>query len=106
MPQDPVQLLPGQKALVAGGSSSIREGVVRALAAAGAAVGVNYRSHSEEAERIVDDIRGAYGKAVALKAVVSDEAEVQAVLASSMRSGASTSWWRTQASKKMAPSST
>jgi glucose 1-dehydrogenase len=79
MPHDPIHPLLGQKALVTGGSSGIGEGIVRAVAAAGAAVGVNYRSHPEEAGRIVDDIRGRGGNAVALKADVSDEAAVQAM---------------------------
>ena len=79
MHHDPVRPLHGQKALVTGGSSGIGAGIVRAFAAAGAAVGVNYHSHPEEAERIVDDIRGAGGEAVALKADVSEEAEVQAM---------------------------
>ena len=79
MPHDPARPLHGQKALVTGGSSGIGAGIVRAFAAAGAAVGVNYRSHREQAERIVEEIRDAGGKAVALKADVSQEVEVQAM---------------------------
>ncbi|QRM34691.1 glucose 1-dehydrogenase [Microvirga sp. VF16] len=81
MPYDPVRPLRGQKALVTGGSSGIGEGIARAFAAAGAAVGVNYHSHPEAAERIVTEIRSSGGEALALKADVANEVEVQAMFA-------------------------
>ncbi|MGQ4650439.1 glucose 1-dehydrogenase [Lyngbya aestuarii] len=74
-------LLKGQKALVTGGSSGIGEGVVRALAAAGASVVVNYHSDSEAAEKIVDEIKLANGEAIAFQADVSQEDDVQAMFA-------------------------
>lgn len=79
MTYDPSRPLQGQTALVTGASSGIGAGVARAFGAAGAVVGVNYRSHPEKAEQIVDEIRQAGGDALALKADVSDEAEIQAM---------------------------
>jgi len=72
-------LLKGQKALVTGGSSGIGEAVVRALAAAGAAVVVNYHSEAESAQKIVDDIQKVNGTAFAIQANVSQEDEVKAM---------------------------
>ncbi|WP_230532105.1 SDR family NAD(P)-dependent oxidoreductase [Microvirga roseola] len=78
MSHDPAHPLKGQKALVTGARSGIGTATARAFAAAGAAVGVNYRSHADEAERIAHEIRNAGGDAVALKADESSEDEVRA----------------------------
>ncbi|MDP1569339.1 MAG: glucose 1-dehydrogenase [Vicinamibacterales bacterium] len=75
--QPPV--LQGQTALVTGANSGIGEGIARAMAAAGAAVVVNYVSHPEAADTIVDDITAAGGRALALAADVSKEDDVQAL---------------------------
>lgn len=79
MSHDPAHPLRGQKALVTGASSGIGTAIALAFSAAGAAIGVNYHSHPEEAERIVEEIRSAGGEAVALKADVSREEEVRAM---------------------------
>jgi glucose 1-dehydrogenase len=71
--------LKGQKALVTGASSGIGAGVARALASAGAAVAVNYSSSPQGARRVVDDIKNRGGEAMAIRANVSVEAEVQAM---------------------------
>ncbi|MBV9862397.1 MAG: SDR family oxidoreductase [Alphaproteobacteria bacterium] len=71
--------LVGQKALVTGANSGIGEGVARALGAAGADIGVNYVVRPEEAEAVVAAIKQSGVDAVALKADVSDEAQVQAM---------------------------
>ena len=71
--------LQGQTALVTGASSGIGEGVARALAAAGAAVVVNYVSRPEAAAAIVRDIEADGGRALAVQGDVSKEAEVQAM---------------------------
>ena len=60
--------LHGQKALVTGASSGIGEGIARALAAAGAAVVVNYASNPDSATRVVAGIKKAGGEARAIRA--------------------------------------
>ncbi|MDO9707689.1 glucose 1-dehydrogenase [Paracraurococcus lichenis] len=73
--------LAGQVALVTGGSSGIGAGVVQALAAAGAAVAVNYASHREAAEEAARRIEAAGGRAIAVGADVAEEAAVDAMVA-------------------------
>ncbi len=73
------QPLRGQTALVTGASSGIGAGVARALAAAGAAVAVNYVSGPEMAEAVVDDIEHAGGSALAVRGDVSQEDQVRAM---------------------------
>lgn len=69
--------LDGQRALVTGANSGIGEGIARGLAEAGAAVVVNYVAGDERSQRVVDEIRMTGGKALAIKADVSDEEQVQ-----------------------------
>ena len=73
------QPLRGQRALVTGASSGIGLGVARALGAAGADVVVNYVSAPEIAERVVDEIRAGGSRAMAIRADVSREDQVQAM---------------------------
>jgi len=73
------QPLRGQKALVTGANSGIGEGVARALAAAGAAVVVNYLTDPEAAQRIVSEISAGGVDAIAIRADVSREDEVRAM---------------------------
>ncbi len=77
----PSRLLKGQRALVTGASSGIGRGIALALAAAGAAVVVNYRGHADEAEDVVARIERGGGKAFACRADVSREDEVEAMFA-------------------------
>ncbi|KQR84158.1 sugar dehydrogenase [Sphingomonas sp. Leaf343] len=63
-------------AIVTGASSGIGLAVAEALAGVGAAVVVNYRSHPEPADDLVDRIIGAGGRAVAVRADVSQEDDV------------------------------
>jgi glucose 1-dehydrogenase len=71
--------LDGQRAVVTGANSGIGEAIARGLAEAGAAVVVNYVSGDDRAERIVADIRAAGGRAIAVRADVSSEQDVQAM---------------------------
>jgi glucose 1-dehydrogenase len=71
--------LEGQRALVTGANSGIGEGIARGLAEAGAAVAVNYVSGEDRAQKLVDDIRAAGGRAIAVKADVSNEEQVIAM---------------------------
>jgi glucose 1-dehydrogenase len=73
------QPLRGQKALVTGANSGIGEAIARAFAAAGAAVVVNYVSNAAAAERVTDDLRRAGADAMAIRADVSRETEVEAM---------------------------
>ncbi len=73
--------LAGQVALVTGGDSGIGAQVSRVLAAAGAAVGVNYHRDSAAADAVVREIAAAGGRALALQADVAREADVLALFA-------------------------
>ena len=62
--------------VVTGASKGIGAGIAKRLAAESASVVVNYASSKESADRTVDDIVGAGGKAVAIGANVADEGAV------------------------------
>ncbi len=78
------KLLVGQKALVTGANSGIGQAVAIGFARAGADVVVNYVSHEEAAQEVVRTIEAEGVKAVAIKADVSQEAEVQAMFAQAL----------------------
>jgi glucose 1-dehydrogenase len=71
--------LKGQSALVTGANSGIGLAVAKALANDGANVVVNYVTHPETAQAVVDDIKANGGTAIALQADVSNESQVQAM---------------------------
>lgn len=73
--------LKNQVALVTGASSGIGAASAKALADAGAAVVLNYRSGREAAEQLAGAIRDNGGQAIAVRADVSSEAEVEAMFA-------------------------
>jgi glucose 1-dehydrogenase len=77
--------LAGQAALVTGANSGIGEAVARGFAAAGAKVAINYVVHEDATNSIVNDIKNAGGEAIGVKADVSNEAEVQAMFAATIR---------------------
>lgn len=68
-------------ALVTGGSRGIGRAIALALAAAGAAVAVNYRKRENEAADVVAEIERASGRAIAVRADVSINGEVQSMTA-------------------------
>ena len=72
-----MRLLEGQRALVTGANSGIGEAVARGLGEAGAKVVVNYVTGDDRAQAVVDDIVQAGGEAIAVRADVSKENEVE-----------------------------
>jgi glucose 1-dehydrogenase len=78
-------LLRGQTALVTGASSGIGRAIAVSLGRAGANVVVNYASKADEAEAVADEIRGSGQHALAVKADVADEIQVQAMFAAAVR---------------------
>jgi NAD(P)-dependent dehydrogenase (short-subunit alcohol dehydrogenase family) len=71
--------LAGRTALVTGAGRGIGRGIALELAAAGAAVGVNYRRDEDAAREVVDAITAAGGRAAALRASVTEPADVDAL---------------------------
>src|SRR5437762_454477 len=73
--------LNGKVAVVTGASKGIGAGIAKQLAAEGAAVVVNYASAKSDADKIVDEISKAGGKAVAVQANVAKRSEVERLFA-------------------------
>lgn len=67
----------GQTALVTGASSGIGAAIGVALGAAGAHVGVNYRSDSARAEKVVQEIQRCGSQALAIRADVARSDDVR-----------------------------
>jgi len=77
MPSVPPQkLLLGQKALVTGASSGIGRAIALSLGEAGADVVINYVSGEDKAQALAEEIRAKGVRALAMRADVSDEAQV------------------------------
>src|SRR4051794_31013877 len=74
-------ILEGQKCLVTGANSGIGKAIAVAMGRAGADVAVNYVSGPEAAEEAAETIRGFGVKALAVRADVSQEDQVQAMFA-------------------------
>ena len=83
MPERPGESgrLAGRVALVTGVGRDIGRGIALAFAREGAAVGVVVRSAVAEAEAVAEEIRANHGRALVLKADVSDPHDVEAMVA-------------------------
>ncbi|HVS54998.1 MAG TPA: glucose 1-dehydrogenase [Casimicrobiaceae bacterium] len=77
--------LKGKVAIVTGASKGIGAGIAKGMAEAGAAVVVNYASSKEGADRVVSEITGKGGKAIAIQGDVSKAADVKRLFAETKR---------------------
>ena len=77
--------LKGKVAIVTGASKGIGAGIAKGMAEAGAAVVVNYASSKEGADRVVSEITGKGGKAIAIQGDVSKVADVKRLFAEAKR---------------------
>jgi NAD(P)-dependent dehydrogenase (short-subunit alcohol dehydrogenase family) len=73
--------LEGRTALVTGASRGLGRAIALRLAAAGAAVAVNYRERAEAAEAVVREIEAQGGRALAVRADIADAAGVREMVA-------------------------
>ncbi|GEM_PF-2155725 len=76
-----IQSLTNKIAIVTGASKGIGAAIAKHLAAEGAAVAVNYASDQSGAERVVNAIESAGGRAIAIKANLTDPKEVTRLFA-------------------------
>jgi 3-oxoacyl-[acyl-carrier protein] reductase len=72
--------LTGKVALVTGASKGIGAGIAKYLAAAGAAVAVNYASSRAGADKVVAEITAKGGKAIAVHGDVAKKADVKKIV--------------------------
>ena len=77
--------LSGKTAIVTGASKGIGASIAKHLAAAGAAVVVNYSTSKKGADNVVADIVAAGGKAIAVQANVASKTESERLLAESKK---------------------
>lgn len=77
--------LQGKVAVVTGASKGIGAEIARQLAADGAAVVVNYASSKAGADKVVADITGTGGKAVAVKADVAKPEDIKTLFAEAVK---------------------
>ena len=77
--------LDNKTAVVTGASKGIGASIAKHLAAEGAEVVVNYSSSKEGAERVVTEIAGQGGRAIAVQANVADKLEINRLFAETQR---------------------
>jgi 3-oxoacyl-[acyl-carrier protein] reductase len=75
------QKLAGKVAIVTGASKGIGAGIAKQLAAEGAAVVINYASSKDRADRVVAEIEGDGGRALAVRANMAKKAEIESLFA-------------------------
>jgi 3-oxoacyl-[acyl-carrier protein] reductase len=75
------QKLAGKVAIVTGASKGIGAGIAKQLAAEGAAVVINYASSKDGADRVVAEIEGDGGRALAVRANMAKKAEIESLFA-------------------------
>jgi glucose 1-dehydrogenase len=78
------EVLVGQPAIVTGANSGIGRAVALGLARAGADVAINYVVHPEAADEVAHEIEALGRKAIALRADVSDEDQVERMYAAAI----------------------
>lgn len=77
--------LKGQTVIITGANSGIGEGVAKAMGKEGANVVVNYVSRPEDADAVVKEIQANGGDAIAIKADVSKESEVESMFGQAIK---------------------
>lgn len=77
--------LSGKVAVVTGASKGIGASIARHLANEGAAVVVNYASSKAGADKVVEEITGKGGKAIAVQADVAKKADIERLFAETTR---------------------
>jgi 3-oxoacyl-[acyl-carrier protein] reductase len=77
--------LKGKVAVVTGASKGIGAEIARQLAAEGAAVVVNYSSSREGADRVVAEITGKDGRAVAVQANVASKEDIERLFSQTVK---------------------
>ncbi len=74
------KLLQNRVAIVTGSSRGIGAAIAKLFAEHGAAVGINYHSSKDAAQKVVDEIVSGGGKAIAVQADVQDRTQVESMV--------------------------